>query len=209
MPVLELSSPGKRVPKEPLTGQATVLQQFARGDLEAFETLFRRHQADVYRWIVVIVRDPAIAEDLTVETFWRIHRAHARFDPARSFEGWARRIATNVALDHFKSASHTFAKNTQAWSDAIGKAASDPMDDLPQEPRPDPAITREIKTKTAQAFRQLPPTLQVAATLALIEEQPYKEIAATLGISTGAVKLRVFRALRLLRKELIQQGITP
>jgi len=38
------------------------------------------------------------------------------------------------------------------------------------------------------------------ATLALIEEQPYKEIAEALGISVGAVKVRVFRALRLLRK---------
>jgi RNA polymerase sigma-70 factor, ECF subfamily len=180
-----------------------VLQQFARGDLDAFEALFRRHQADVYRWIVVIVRDPALAEDLTVETFWRIHRAHARFDPARSFEAWARRIATNAALDHFKSASHSFARHTQTWD------IPDLPPDLPQPPLPDPAITREIRTKTAQAFRQLPPKLQVAATLALIEEQPYKEIAATLGISEGAVKLRVFRALRLLRKELIKQGITP
>lgn len=184
-----------------------VLQQFARGDLDAFEALFRRYQAEVYRWIVVIVRDPATAEDLTVETFWRIHRAHARFDPTRNFEAWARRIATNAALDHFKSASHSFSRNTQAWGNY--EDIPDPLEDLPQPPRPDPAITQEIRTKTAQAFRQLPPTLQVAATLALIEEQPYKEIAATLGISLGAVKLRVFRALRLLRTELKQQGIEP
>ncbi len=183
--------------------QPDVLRQFARGDLDAFETLFRQHQAEVYRWIVAIVRDPSLAEDLTVETFWRIHRAHARFDPGRSFEAWARRIATNAALDHFKSASHTFAKNTEAWD------TSDPLQDLPQPPLPDPGITQEIRAKTAQAFRQLPPKLQVAATLALIEEQPYKDIAAALDISMGAVKLRVFRALRLLRDQLKQQGIEP
>jgi DNA-directed RNA polymerase specialized sigma24 family protein len=45
--------------------------------------------------------------------------------------------------------------------------------------------------------------------LALLEEQPYKEIAESLGISMGAVKLRVFRALRLLRKELKRQGVEP
>jgi len=212
MPVLELSSLGQPLPEKSLPAQSDVLQQFARGDLDAFETLFRRYQAEVYRWIVVIVRDPALAEDLTVETFWRIHRAHARFDPVRSFEAWARRIATNAALDHFKSAAYSFAKNTQAWDNSRNDNSendSDPMDDLPQPPLPDPAITREIRIKTAQAFRQLPPGLQIAATLALIEEQPYKEIAATLGISVGAVKLRVFRALRLLRKQLIQQGIKP
>jgi RNA polymerase sigma-70 factor, ECF subfamily len=229
MPVLELSSLGESSAGRPSLGQPLpaesspeqsdvqrdvqrdiqrdVLRQFARGDLEAFETLFRQHQAEVYRWIVVIVRDPALAEDLTVETFWRIHRAHARFDPARSFEAWARRIATNAALDHFKSASHSFARRTQSWDAA--EDAADPLENLAQPARPDPAITQEIRTRTAQAFRQLPPSLQVAATLALIEEQPYKEIAETLGISMGAVKLRVFRALRLLRTNLKQQGIKP
>jgi RNA polymerase sigma factor (sigma-70 family) len=74
---------------------------------------------------------------------------------------------------------------------------------------PDPGIAEELRRETARAFRRLPPKLQVAATLALIEEQPYKEIAEALGISTGAVKLRVFRALRLLRKELQRRGIEP
>src|ERR1022692_3680181 len=205
MPVLEQSllegSSLGQPPGQSLLAQSDVLQQFARGDLDAFETLFRRHQAEVYRWIVAIVRDASLAEDLTVETFWRMYRAHARFDPGRSFEAWARRIATNAALDHFKSASHSYARNTQAWD------TSDPLQDFPQPPLPDPGITQEIRRKTAQAFRQLPAKLRIVATLALIEEQPYKEIAGTLGISTGAVKLRVFRALRLLRRELIQQGI--
>jgi DNA-directed RNA polymerase specialized sigma24 family protein len=55
------------------------LRQFCHGDLDAFESLFRRHQSDVYGWIVRIVRDPDAAEDLTVETFWRIYRTHAPF----------------------------------------------------------------------------------------------------------------------------------
>ena len=60
-----------------------LLERFATGDLEAFETLFRGHQKHVYAWIVRIVRDSGIAEDLTVETFWRIYRSRARFDPGR------------------------------------------------------------------------------------------------------------------------------
>ena len=51
-----------------------------------------------------IVRNPATADELTVETFWRIHKAHARFHPAQGFEGWARRIATHAALDWLRSA---------------------------------------------------------------------------------------------------------
>lgn len=203
MLVLEDTSPGQSLPAELPPEQSDVLRLFAGGDPEAFETLFRRHQAEVYRWIVVIVRDPGLAEDLTIETFWRIHRAHARFDSTRSFEAWARRIATNAALDHFKSASHSFAKHTESWD------GPDPPKYLPHLKPDNPGITQEVRIKTAQAFHQLPPKLRVVATLALIEEHPYKEIAETLGISVGAVKLRVFRALRLLRKELIQQGIKP
>jgi RNA polymerase sigma-70 factor (ECF subfamily) len=170
-----------------------VLRQFCHGDLDTFEALFRRHQSEVYGWIVRIVRDPAAAEDLTVETFWRIYRAHARFDPTRSFGAWARRIATNAALDYLKAA----------------RLETDLPDDLRRPSLPDPGISEEIRRKTARAFSRLSPKLQVAATLALIEEQPYEEIAEALGISTGAVKVRVFRALRFLRKELQRQGIEP
>jgi RNA polymerase sigma-70 factor, ECF subfamily len=176
-----------------LEQQSDALQQFCHGDLDAFEALFRRHQAEVYGWIVRIVRDPASAEELTVETFWRIYRAHARFDPARSFRPWARRIATNAALDYLKTA----------------RPETDLPNDVPSMPLQDPAISEELRRKTARAFGRLPPKLHVAAVLALIEERPYKEIAEALGISVGAVKLRVFRALRFLRKELKEHGIEP
>ena len=61
----------------------------------------------------------------------------------------------------------------------------------------------------ALAFSRLPPRLRVAAVLAVVEELPHKETAAALGISVAAVKVRVFRALRLLRHDLEQQGIRP
>lgn len=57
------------------------------------------------------------------------------------------------------------------------------------------------------AFRKLPPKLQIVATLALVEEQPYAEIADALGLPIGTVKSRVFRATRALREELARLGI--
>jgi RNA polymerase sigma-70 factor (ECF subfamily) len=174
-------------------GSIDVLNDFRQGDIAAFETLFRLHQRAVYGWILRIVRNPAAAEDLTVESFWRIHRAHARFQPSRGFEAWARRIATRAAFDWLR--------------------IQHPETELPvglQAPATaDPAISGEIRRKTALAFYRLPPKLRVAAVLAVIEERPHKDIAEALGISVAAVKLRVFRALRLLRKDLGEQGITP
>ena len=64
-----------------------LLERFAQGHIDAFETLLRQVHPDVYGWIVRIVRDPGVGEDLTVETFCRIHWAHARFNPMGNFSG--------------------------------------------------------------------------------------------------------------------------
>src|SRR2546430_12890982 len=98
---LQMKPCGPRICKTTDMSLST-LEQFAAGDLVAFETLFREFQSPVYGWIMRIVRDRAAAEDLTVETFWRAWNARARFDPHRSFGAWARRIASNVALNHLK-----------------------------------------------------------------------------------------------------------
>ena len=78
-------------------------ERFVEGDLDAFETLFRRYETEVYGWVYRIVRRQAEAEELTVETFWQIYRARARFSPARGFGPWARRIATNLALNRLRT----------------------------------------------------------------------------------------------------------
>ena len=162
-------------------------------DVDDFEALFRDYQGEVYGWIMRIVRDRTAAEDLTVETFWRIWKARSRFDPKREFAPWARRIASNVALSHLRHRPREISL----------------IVDVPAAQAADPAVTSDTLTKVQRAFRELPPKLQAAATLALIEEQKYEDIAAALGISVGGVKSRVFRAVRMLRKKLERAGIRP
>ena len=168
-----------------------LLERFASGDLEAFEALFRQHQKDVYSWIVRIVRDTGIAEDLTVETFWRIYKARSRFQPQGNFRAWARRIATNAAFDHLRH-SH---------------CETDLPEDLPRANDADPAIRREARDRIRVAFRELPAKYRLVATLALIEEEPYNNIAEAADISVALVKVRVFRAVRMLRKKLNSVGV--
>jgi len=170
-----------------------LLQRFALGEIDAFEALTRQFQDEIYAWIVRIVRDSGAAEDLTVETLWRIYRARHQFRPDGNFGAWARRIATNLAIDHLRRK----------------RPEEGLMTEPAGAPPPDPLVQQETRTKIRQAFRGLPAKLQVAATLALIEEQPYEEIADALGTSVGAVKLRVFRAVRILRKRLNRLGIKP
>ena len=174
-----------------------ILDEFRHGDVDAFETLFRMHRRAVYGWILRIVRNTATAEDLTVETFWRIYQAHARIEPIRGFEGWARQIATHAALDWLRSNRTENALTAEFVGEPVAATFGDA------------AVTAEIRSKTAQAFARLPAKLRIAATLAVVEGLTHKEVAEALGISAGAVKLRVFRALRILRKDLEKQGITP
>src|SRR5215471_7806826 len=164
----------------------SLLERFAKGDLDAFEILFRQFQAKVYRWIVRIIRDPGTAEDLTLETFWRIYRAREQFDVQADFGAWAYRIAINLALSHLrrKPAEEEWQSNEPAVRVA------------------DPALEQEKCEQIRRAFSALPLKLQVTATMALIEERPYEEIAGVLGIAPGTVKSRVFRAVRILRKQL-------
>jgi RNA polymerase sigma factor (sigma-70 family) len=169
-----------------------LLERFASGDLEAFESLFRRHQREVYAWIVRIVRDSGIAEDLTVETFWRIYRSRARFQPSGNFQAWARRIATNAALDHLRR----------------NRRETELPADLPAAGTPDPAVQHDLRRKVRHAFQQLPAKYRLVATLALIEDEPYEKIGAATGLSANLVKIRVFRAVRILRKTLTAMGIT-
>jgi RNA polymerase sigma factor (sigma-70 family) len=173
-----------------------LLEKFRQGDQDAFEALFRLHQRAVYGWILRIVRNPSAAEDLTVETFWRIYQARARFEATRGFEPWARRIATNITLDWLRARRPENELTAEVIAEQTVVAAN-------------PGVTAEIRRKTARAFARLPHGLRVAAILSVVEEQPHKEIAEALGISVTAVKLRVFRAVRLLRKDLERQGITP
>jgi RNA polymerase sigma-70 factor (ECF subfamily) len=167
-----------------------LLKRFVQGDQDAFESLFRHYEHDVYGWIMRIVRDANAAEDGLVEAFWRAYCGRARFDSTRSFGAWMRRIATHAALDQLRVVRRDALR---LGSDAARSA-----------PAPDSAALRE---SIQIAFRRLPPKLQIVAVLALIEEQPYAEIADALDLPMGTVKSRVFRATRALRQELARLGI--
>jgi RNA polymerase sigma-70 factor (ECF subfamily) len=167
-----------------------VERRFVQGDAGAFEALFKAHQREVYGWIVRLVHDPAAADDLTIETFWRIYRSRARFDPDRSFGAWARRVAVNVAIDHLKRRR----PDRRDLADVVDPVATDRVE------------SGAARQSLARAFGTLPAVLRATAMLALIEERPYEEIAEMLGVSIGTVKSRVFRATRRLRNELTRQG---
>ena len=167
--------------------------QFVAGDQQAFEALFRTWQGEVLRWVRRIVRDRGSAEDVTAEAFWRAYSARARFDASRSFGAWMRRIATNAALDHLR----------RARRDGDRRVASTDI------PGADVSIGRETRDSVRVAVDRLSPKLRIVVILALIEDRPHAEIADALAISVPAVKMRMSRATRALRRELERLGVRP
>ena len=173
--------------------EVELLREFRSGSRDAFELLFRRYQAEVYGWAVRILHDRSLAEDATIEAFWRIWRSHARLDPDRGFAAWARRIVTHSAVDLLHQ---------------MGREAAAVLPEeipAPATPERDPEAERAVRG----AFLRLPVKLRVAARLSLVEERTSAEIAQALGISVPAVKSRVFRAIRQLRKSLSRLEVLP
>src|SRR5262245_65636497 len=148
-----------------------VLERFAAGEVEVFESLFREHQREVYGWIVRILRDPAAAEDLTVEAFWRLYQQRHRLDPHANCAAWLRRVAGNLAIDHLRR--------------------SKPVVQLAVEPAgPKQADCVELQEERAairNALNELSPKLRAVVQLVLIEDEPYATVARSLGISLSAV----------------------
>ena len=169
-----------------------LLERFVAGDPSALETLYRRFERDAHGWILRIVRDPAAAEDVLVEAFWRAFRARARFVATRPFGAWLRRIATRAALDHLRA---TRRRPERRLGELDPPAPAD--GDL------------AARDAISRALRRLPAKLQVVAILALVEERPYAEIAEALDLPIGTVKSRLSRASARLRAELSRQGIRP
>lgn len=69
-------------------------------------------------------------------------------------------------------------------------------------------VPHDLRDALRRAFSRLPPRLAAVASLALIEQQSYADIAEALDVPIGTVKSRVFRATRMLREELARLGVT-
>ena len=75
---------------------------FRDGDEAAFDRLFRRWAGPLLRYLERMIGDGAVAEELVQETFFRVHRARARYESRARFSTWLYRIATNLAINELK-----------------------------------------------------------------------------------------------------------
>ena len=166
-----------------------LLERIRRGDTGGAAELFERYSPALLRFTDRMLSDRASAEEVTQEVFVRvISRAH-QYDGRAAVSSWLFAIAANACRDRRRRDR---------------RAAVVPMDSIGDLPARDEGIEsrlagRERRAAVREALGALSEEQREALVLARYHGLPYAEIARVLGISVGAVKTRIFRAVETLK----------
>lgn len=183
---------------------ADLVARVATGDREAFATLFRRRQRDVYRFALHMTALPSVAEDVTQEVFLAVMRDASRYDATRATViAWLCGIARNQVRRRFER---------DRMLQPIGMLDQDDLDH-----GVDPALVTSDRDVLADltaaeqvvALRQAVLTLPVAYREVLVlcdlQELSYADAAAVIGCALGTVRSRLHRARALLTSKMAHE----
>ena len=183
---------------------ADVVALAQQGRESAYRELIRRYERPVFSLVFRMVRDRAIAEDLSQETFIKILNNIDRYVPEFKFSSWLFKIANNLAIDHLRrrqlptismhgAPDATTASRIEATTFEIASDGESALDELE---------ARELGTAIEKAIAALRPEYRSCIMLRHVEGRSYEEIAATLDLPLGTVKTYIHRARHELRKAL-------
>jgi RNA polymerase sigma-70 factor (ECF subfamily) len=174
--------------------QADLVAAAKDGDRAAFEELVRATYADAYTLAYRLTGDEEDARDVVQDAYLRAYRGLKRFRGDAQFSTWMYRIVANCAAT-------TTARRSRNRHDDLadeGMLADD-------RPEIDPEMMAEassLRDRVGVALRQLPPRLRAVVVLRDVYDLPHEAIAAELGITEAAAKVRLHRARRKLREQL-------
>ena len=170
------------------------------GDMDAFEILYAKYHRGLYAYLLSMLRSPHVAEDLTQDIFIKLFRQIGSYRFQSPFAHWLFRLARNLAIDHLRREKVRFATSLDIDNDEglplrerlAGKSVT-----------PAAASLASEKSKVVrQAVEELPEAFRTVVVLREWDELPYEDIGRRLGLSTGTVKSRLFRARGMLAKKL-------
>jgi RNA polymerase sigma-70 factor (ECF subfamily) len=165
---------------------AELMAGYARGDLEAFDALFRRYDRRAFGFLLRRTRCPDRAADLHQELFLRIHRFRDRYDPTQPFAPWFFEVAHNVWHDDLRRRHRLGDREAASAEDVL--AADDPERSVGE---------REL---AGQLLAALAPPQQAVILGTAVEGFSYPELAGRVGRSPASLKQAGARALRRLRR---------
>ena len=173
-----------------------LIREVAKGNQLAMRTLFMRHQVRVYRFVLRMVRDSDLAEDVVSEVFLAVWRRAGRFEGRSAVSTWLLSIARHKALTALKPQS-----NERLDSD-MGLMIVDPA--------PNPEAELREKDRGA-VFRHcvgaLSPEHSEIIDLVYYQQASIKDVADVLGIPLNTVKTRMFYARKRLAVLLRDAGV--
>jgi RNA polymerase sigma-70 factor (ECF subfamily) len=161
-----------------------VVQAFRDGDVDALAAVFDRYQRAVWSVAMSVLRDRALAEDATQETFLRAWRGASGFDPGRDLAPWLLTVARRTAVDVYRRESRPTQGGHGVEQDVVVRM---------------PGIERAWETfEVRTALDELPPDEREVIRMSHFEELTHREIAQALDVPVGTVKSRSHRAHRRL-----------
>lgn len=168
---------------------------------EDFDAIVRRHQRRVHRFLLMLLRDPDEADNLTQECFLRAYQNLPSFRGDSSLETWLLRIAANLARDHARSRKASF------WKRLLGLDGDEDDSAVKHIPSGQASpetvlLAREDVRAVWEAANELSQQQRAVFLLRFVEEMELSEIASALDLQVGSVKTHLFRALQTLRGKL-------
>ncbi len=169
-----------------------LVQGVARGEQQAFLTLYDRHAARVHALVLHILGDPMLAEEVTQDTFMKLWgRARLYLSERGSFVVWLLTIARRTALDRLRMENRRPLLSDSKDPEELWPSMPDQSQD------PDEARWKSLYF----AVRSLPHDQQVVIELAYYQGLSQSEIAEELGWPLGTVKTRLRAAMQALRQQ--------
>jgi RNA polymerase sigma-70 factor (ECF subfamily) len=172
-----------------------VLRKAQRGDERAFSFIVRAYQIPVYNYVLRMVGDRALAEDLTQEVFLRVFQGLPRFSLRSKFTTWLFQVTKNRVLDELRA------------TERRPRAVVD-LDDIPPLEVVDAPFERlEAIDGVWRAVEQLSVDLKMALLLRDVVGLSYSEIADSLEVTLSTVKWRIWKAREEVQLSLAREGI--
>jgi RNA polymerase sigma-70 factor (ECF subfamily) len=164
-----------------------------RGDSEGLAGLMQRHQDRLFRYLLRLTGDEAMAEDVFQQTWLQVAERISRYDAARPFAPWLFRVARNLALDQLRRVRPESLEETGETAAPAG-TGHDPLAS---------AVAGERSSRLVNAVAALAPLDREVLALRFETELELKQLAHTLGVPLPTAKARLYRALTRLRERLI------
>ncbi len=174
-----------------------LVERTKRGDAKAYASLVRRYQTPVYNLMLRMTRCSETALDLAQDTFVRAYERIEFCDAERDFFPWLYTLGMNVARDHLRRRKRQAGKLQSLDETADDSRALIDMDDQ--------YAQASDRDSVNQALAQLPDDMREALVMRFREEFSYQEIADALHIGLSNAKMKVHRALDLLRKVMAKE----